>query len=216
MELTQHQKANRMMQIKDLQGNKLDTPKEKLTIIHHGDDERDASHEVGGTEPTNLTDKGANDVNKASDTVAKEGVTKIYTSSVERALQTAQIIQSKNKIPVEIHNGLGAWKIGNFDGMPRDQFEKAQSYFVNNPNTLIDPSMPDFKLKESFNDFRIRNVDAYNEIAGKGEKGIGILTHSKNMKVWNALQKHGTWNDEAKKEFANPENRIKSAEIETK
>ena len=216
MELTDKEKASRMIAHKNSQGQKLETPKEKLTIIHHGDDERDADKEVGGTAPTNLTDKGVSDVNKASDKVKSEGVTKVYTSPVQRAMQTAQIIQGKNKIPVEIHNGLGAWKIGNFDGMPREDFEKAQKFFVDNPNTLVDPRFPDNKLKESFNDFRIRNVNTYNEIAGKGEKGVGLLTHSKNMKVWNALEKHGSWNEDAKKEFSDPENKIKSGEVETK
>ena len=216
MEATQYQKAQRMMMIKNSQGNKLDESKEKVVIIHHGDDERDDAKQVGGTQPTKLTDKGVSDTHKASAKITKEGVTKVYTSPVERAMQTAQIIQSKNKIPVEIHNGLGAWKIGNFDGMPREDFEKAQKYFVDNPNNLEYPKMQDFKLKESFNDFKNRNVGAYNEIVDKGEKGVGILTHSKNIKIWNALDKNGTWNDDAKKEFTDPENKIKSAEVDSK
>ena len=190
----------------------LSSPKQPITILHHGDDERDSDKEVGGTVSTDLTDKGEKDVEKSADKL--EGIKTLYTSPVERAMQSAEIIRAEIHCKVDIYNELGAWKIGNFDGMDRKDFETAQKYFVENPKELTFPEMPDFKLKESFGEFKNRVVKCWNEVANKGEKNIALLTHSKNIKILKAIMRYKSWNAEAKKEFCDPENKIPSGNVE--
>lgn len=196
----------------------LDANKNPIAIIHHGEDERDVEKEVGGTQPTNLTADGKEGAISAADKLKKQGVQKVFTSPVKRAMQTAAKIQLKG-IPTEINNSLGAWKIGNFDGMPREDFHKAEKYFVNNPDAKTFPEMKNYQLKESFNEFKNRVVGGYNKIVSDNNASqdkVGILTHSKNIKVLKSTDNNNGWNPKSKAEFLDPENKIKNAEVKTK
>lgn len=185
----------------------------KLLLIHHGQDVNDAAEEVGGTQPTNLTSKGIDAANDTAKKAKKAGITKIISSPVERAMQTSEIISNVTKLSIEQDPDLSAWKIGNWDGVDREIFHKAEEWFLDHPNELVYPVNPEYKLDETFNQFKDRTIKAINNYSDAPE-GTALITHSKNMKIWRAIENNGSWNEEAKKEFL--DSSIDNAELEIK
>ena len=200
---------------------KLVPTDKKVVEVHHGTDTYDAAEQVGGTDNTKLMPEVDKQAQLAGIEMGKQGVTDVHTSAIGRATKTANKIG--DRFNYKINPALDAWDIGNektgFEGMDREKFKPIEEYFQDHPNetTLpkdLFPDMQDKKLNESWGSLVTRLVDLHNELVSdpKAPETIGILTHSKNMKILDAMRKNGgEWNEKAKEDYRKDE--VKSAEV---
>jgi len=192
----------------------LAQPTHKLLVVHHGDTAEDKAGKISGTTDIPLNEEGKQASNKAADQIKKEGITKIYTSPTERAAETSKRVAAKVKgLTIKGVKGFDVWDIGDYVQQKDEVFPK--KYFVDNfdATEYTDKKGKVWKIGESFNTFKNRNIKAYNAIAAKNEKGSAIVTHGENIKLFNALQtNNGVWDKKAREDFINA-GKVGNAEI---
>lgn len=160
-----------------------------MAFLRHGITQEDNEGKNSGQNGETITPEGYRETKEALERdLRPEGVEVVYTSPTKRALQTSQVISKDLKIPIIEHKGLEAWDLGKFSSRPEGEFD--ERYYLSNPDIKVPGG-------ESFNQFKSRLLQAMDEIQ-KSDKKPAVLTHSKSLKVIEALQKNGgAWNQEA-------------------
>jgi broad specificity phosphatase PhoE len=180
-----------------------EVPEEKVgavEITEHGEDTKTAAGQENGIQPSKLSEEGIKEAKELGKDIAEKGKTKIITSEVERAGETADEAAKEAKtitgkdIPVEKNKVLNTWDIGQYDGKPEGSF--VEEAWVNKPSEAPQGG-------ESFNDFTKRMEQAYEYVKSLPEDNH-VVTHSKVMRALDALSKtEGKWTEETTKEFLN-------------
>lgn len=86
---------------------------------------------AGRTEGVPLTDVGRQQAKTAAHLLEKMDVSAIYSSPIERARHTAEIVSSHNSLDYHIDNRLIELDMGNFTGMQYEEiFEKHGNVFL--------------------------------------------------------------------------------------
>ena len=185
-------KLSIMMKVKE------DAPKvapiriDDTEIFEHGEDDATAKGLENGVKPTNLTSKGKKYAEKIGEHALDAGKKKIVSSKVKRAVETADIIAKKAKIPHITNELLSTWNIGDYEGKKAGTFKEKE--WVEKPNESP-------KGGESFNSFKERMVKAY-KYAVNAPKTEQIITHSKVTRAFQALRDNkGIWNDKTIRDF---------------
>jgi len=161
----------------------------EMVFLRHGITDEDNEGKNSGQNNESINQEGYKETKESLERDLKgEGIEVVYTSPTKRAKQTSQIISKDLNIPIIEVKGLEAWDIGKFSSRPEGDFD--ERYYVNNPDVKVPGG-------ESFNQFKNRLLDAMDQIQHSAQKPA-ILTHSKSLKVIEALQKTGgVWNKEA-------------------
>lgn len=165
----------------------------------HGDTEHDEQKKVSGQDNGGLSAKGKQDAAALAEEVsADHDVKKVISSDLPRAVETAQIVADKVGAPVEQRPELRSWDLGGFRGMNDEEFKKAQKYFVENPDAT---EFEGKQLKESFNQYKDRVIQAQEELQKEGPETM-VINHSNNMSIWDAYNDHGkVWDAETAKDY---------------
>lgn len=174
----------------------------EMVFLRHGITDEDDAGENSGQNGETINERGYKETKDSLERDLKsENVEVVYTSPTKRARQTSQIISKDLNIPIIEVAGLEAWDIGKFSSRPEGDFD--ERFYLNNPDVKVPGG-------ESFNQFKNRLMNAVDEIQHSAKKPA-ILTHSKSLKVLQALDKTGgVWNKEAIDEYfkeADPENK---------
>lgn len=164
----------------------------KVMVIRHAITQEDIDGKISGNNGIPITAEGRKATEKEAEKIKEAGIEQIYTSSVKRALQTAQIIKDKANIPYKEEPGLADWNIGDLASKPSAAFD--EKYFVNHSTEKVGGG-------ESFDDF-VNRVAATIEKIHPDESNFAILTHSKVIKLIQSLQAtNGIYNNTTKKEY---------------
>src|SRR5208337_5244512 len=95
----------------DLLGpNSKESP--QLTFVRHGEIENNDKKLTRGWVQAPLTEKGVKQSAEAADKLTDMGITRIESSDLKRAEQTANIIGKKLGVGVDINSGLRPWGMG--------------------------------------------------------------------------------------------------------
>lgn len=89
----------------------------KIHIVRHGQTELNVQGLINGDLEDALTDTGKEQARKAS-LLLPDNIKHIYSSSLNRAKQTAEIINEKYGVPMTIHNELKEVNFGILNGSP--------------------------------------------------------------------------------------------------
>lgn len=91
----------------------------KIYIVRHGQTEENLQRILQGHMPGTLTEQGKEQVQKAAEQLSKEGVkfTRIVSSDLKRAMDSAQIIADKLNLPIIPMEILRERDWGKFTGM---------------------------------------------------------------------------------------------------
>lgn len=91
-----------------------------IYIVRHGETEENLRRILQGHMPGTLTEKGKEQVQRAAEQLSKEGVkfTRIVSSDLKRAMDSAQIIADKLNLPIIPMENLRERDWGKFTGMP--------------------------------------------------------------------------------------------------
>jgi broad specificity phosphatase PhoE len=161
----------------------------EVAVKRHGYTDEDANQSVSGHADTPLNNKGVEQAKKKGQEFKDDHVTTIVASPIERAQETADIAAKESGATVMTNDNLKTWDVGEFEGKPENSIDEA--HYVNNPDEKIPGG-------ESFNDFKDRMVRAYDEIKDYPAT-TGVIAHSKNIRMWNAMNEAGgEWNEKAK------------------
>ena len=93
----------------------------KLFLIRHGQSAGNAEGRFGGHGPTPLSDLGKKQADVTAKALAKEHVTAIYSSDLERALQTAQPLADILGIKVNATKAFRERHVGVLEGLTFDE-----------------------------------------------------------------------------------------------
>ncbi len=113
----------------------------KLYLVRHGTSQHQRMHR-GRMPGIHLTSKGRREATKTAAFLRKKKITVIYTSPLERAQETAQIIAKSTKAKVIVAPELNEWNLMVFQGLlPADAKRKnprAWKEFVSAPTKIHD------------------------------------------------------------------------------
>lgn len=163
------------------------------SIRRHSDTD-EVEQNVNDSKDTPLNENGKKQAEDIGSDFERLKINKIFHSPTTRAKETAEIAANKSGVTdIQERNGLRTWDIGQFEGTSKDEFD--EKHFVENPDEVV-PS------GESFNQFRERITSEREDLKNISDDKTGIISHSKVMKLWDALNlTDGEWNKKAIKKY---------------
>ena len=154
-----------------------------VCIARHGETDWNVAGVLQGWLDVPLNDKGRRQAYQMLAGLAQVGFSKVYSSPLVRARETAEIITRSLRLgPPEIHDGLKERNFGAIQGIPKAELADLnpvllQQILKRNPAT-------DFEQGESMDDFADRVLHAVAEIARPNPgKRILVITHGWTMDV---------------------------------
>lgn len=148
----------------------------KITLVRHGQSTGNATECFTGQSDVKLSELGYLQAKLTSEALVKETFTAIYSSDLERARLTAEIIAENHNLPVNIDKRLREINLGVFQGKRFTEIaekypKEYEAISRRDPETII----PD---GESHGMVRNRVIKAFNEIISNYTKGhILIVAH---------------------------------------
>lgn len=93
-----------------------------IIFLRHGQAKNNTERILAGRTPgIPLTEKGIDQANKAAEFLEHMKISAIYSSPIERAKHTAEIVGNHNSVDVRIDERLIELDMGKFTGMPYDE-----------------------------------------------------------------------------------------------
>jgi probable phosphoglycerate mutase len=146
--------------------------KTTIVLVRHGETDWNKRKKIQGQTDIPLSEEGARQVKALAKRVKTLGITKIYTSKLKRAIQTAEILAEEAKLAIEDKlSGFNERRYGIFEGKGWDfilqHYPDKDSFFT-----------AELKGGESQQDFKKRVLKTFQSIVKKhqGEK-ILIVCH---------------------------------------
>ncbi len=96
-------------------------PITRLYLVRHGQSAGNAEGRFGGHGPTPLSDLGRRQAEVTADMLAREGVSAIYSSDLDRAVQTAQFLSDLIEVPVKTSKAFRERHVGVLEGLTFDE-----------------------------------------------------------------------------------------------
>ncbi len=166
-----------------------------LLMIRHGEIPSNVNKVYAGRSPERLTEKGMCQAREVSDKLKEYEVDAIYSSPIQRALQTAQIINEKKGLDLRVEDAFRELEMGLWEGMSEADIERQYpdewSIWNNRPAEL---KLAD---RETLDDLQqrvlagVRNISP--EMAGQN---IVIVSHVAIIRVlllWHAKKSLGLY-----------------------
>lgn len=145
-------------------------------VVRHGETAWNLIGKQQGHLDSPLTTEGVRQSKALARGLTEKGIAFIYSSSLGRAVKTAELIGSHLHLPVQVDTRLCERNLGVLQGMTRDEFKLRYP----DPNISLNSSDPDYFLPEgeSLRQVYERSVDCLEEFALRhsGQK-ILIVTH---------------------------------------
>jgi probable phosphoglycerate mutase len=148
----------------------------KVYIIRHAEAEGNLYRRIHGHYDSLITDKGRRQIEALQQRFDTEPVDAVYSSDLNRAIQTAAAIYKPKNLPLIISRLLREIAMGSWEDLCWGEVEKKypeQLYYYN-----TSPDKWEIEGGESFYDLRKRIVSAIFEIAKiNEEKTVAVVTH---------------------------------------
>ncbi len=93
----------------------------KLYLVRHGQSAGNAQGRFGGHGPTPLSSLGVRQAEITANMLAREAVTAIYSSDLERALQTARPLSELTGVPITPTTAFRERNVGVLEGLTFDE-----------------------------------------------------------------------------------------------
>jgi len=103
----------------------------KLILVRHGETHWNKDGLVqGGDSDIELNDTGLEQARKLAAFLKHEPIVAIFSSPLQRAVATAEVIASQHQLPVEIDQGLKELRVGDLEGMSISNLRTTFSRFL--------------------------------------------------------------------------------------
>lgn len=121
---------------KEPEGHGADTPEEKppkpttLILVRHALNDWVGENLAGWTPGVHLNDQGRAQAQALAQRLADQPVAAVYTSPLERALETAQVIAAPHQLEVQLREGIGEVHYGEWTGQSLKDLAKQDAWRV--------------------------------------------------------------------------------------
>jgi probable phosphoglycerate mutase len=154
-----------------------------IIFLRHGQAQNNVERVLAGrTDGVPLTENGVKQAQKAAEFIEKMNVSKIYTSPIDRARQTAEIVSNHNSLEYVQDERLIELDMGKFTGMKYDKI------FSIHGNVFLKFYSGDLELAhngvETFAQVKKRVLDIIEDIIAKHkDENIVLVTHMDPIKA---------------------------------
>lgn len=153
-----------------------------IYITRHGQTVWNTEKRMQGWSDSPLTELGINQAKWLEERLRDTKLDVIYSSPINRALNTANIVNSNRHIPIYTDSRLKEINMGIWEGLTQDEIEKSYSKEVY--NFWNAPKLYKPYNGESFYQMRQRTEEFIKEIMGENVgKDILIVTHTITLKA---------------------------------
>lgn len=101
----------------------------RLYLVRHGETEWNKASKVQGRTDTELSEKGIRQAELLSERIAGEDIAAIYSSSLNRALRTAEIIAGRKDCRVEKSESYHEIRLGPWEGLTIHEIQEKYSEY---------------------------------------------------------------------------------------
>lgn len=147
-----------------------------LFALRHGTTELNQDNKFRGWIDVSLDEKGRSDAEQAAEFLKDKGITMIYCSDLNRAVETAKIVGDKLGLEPIPDYRLRPWDVGSLSGEDKDENKDILEHHIDNP----DQPLPD---GESLNEFGERTQEAMDYYLDEARsEGVKLLVfHTSNV-----------------------------------
>jgi broad specificity phosphatase PhoE len=154
----------------------METPT-RVCVVRHGETDWNNAGILQGWLDVDINERGRVQARELADAFAETGFTRVYTSPLNRSLETAEIIAAQLRLPPPVcHDGLKERNFGVIQGIPKSELAELNPALMEhilkrNPDTS-------FEQGESMDEFATRVVGAVMDIAVQaGGERVLVITH---------------------------------------
>jgi broad specificity phosphatase PhoE len=151
----------------------------KILLIRHGETTSDVEDRYGGSYDDDLTEKGQQQLQQTARQLTGKKVDVIFSSTLKRAQQSAEIINAKLDTRIESLDGLRERDYGVLGGLTK---QEAQERYPEVVEAHKDPANTDLE-GESQTDFTERVLNTFNTIAAQDHETVAIVSHGGPLKT---------------------------------
>ena len=155
----------------------------QIIFLRHGQAKNNTERVLSGRTPgVPLTDKGITQAQQTAELLEHMNISAIYSSPIQRAKHTAEIVGEHNSIDVQIDDRLIELDMGKFTGIPYDEI------FASHGNVFLKFYNGELEIAhngvETFADVKKRVTSIVDEIIEKHPDQNGVLvTHMDPIKA---------------------------------
>ncbi|KEH96770.1 phosphoglycerate mutase [Clostridium botulinum C/D str. BKT12695] len=155
-----------------------------IYLTRHGQTEWNLNKRLQGWKNSPLTELGISQAKALSERLKNIEIDVIYSSPIERAYKTAEIVKGNKNIEIIKHDGLKEFNYGDWEGLTIDEIEKNPMYSQELDNLFNNPNEYKPFGGETYDKLIDRIDITMNEILKKNtDKKILIVTHGMTLKV---------------------------------
>lgn len=149
----------------------------KLYLVRHGQSAGNAEGRFGGHGPTPLSELGQRQAEKTGHLLAREGISAIYSSDLQRAVSTAEPLSKLTDVPINTTAAFRERNVGVLEGLT---FDESRQSFPKDYYALVNRSVHHVITNgESYRHLLRRSTGALWDILRnhQGER-IAIFSHT--------------------------------------
>ena len=151
-----------------------------LLLIRHGTNDWVHGRLAGWTPGVHLNEEGRRQAMALATRLAILPIDAVYSSPLERTVETAQAIAAPRGLPIRLVEGLGEVKYGEWQGAELKQLYKHELW----PGVQFYPSGTRFPGGETLGEAQVRMVAALDELRAQHPKGIvAVVSHCDMIKL---------------------------------
>lgn len=140
----------------------------EVLLVRHGQSEHNKREEIQGQIDSPLTDKGRRQAEKLRDHLSGRNFDRVYSSDLQRASETAEIVSERQGVEVEETEKLRERNLGELEGQPLEAWEELDAE---------DTHEWSVENGESLKEHRERANEVLDEILEKELENALIVTH---------------------------------------
>jgi len=153
-----------------------------VLFVRHGQTESNITGYFMGRSDEDISDLGYAQVRSLSSRLASFPIASIYTSPLQRTINTARILAEPHKLELNVLDDLIEIGLGDWQGLHRDEISQKWPEIWR--QSRIDPSDVTFPNGESFQQVTERAVRAFNRIVADNKNRHTLaITHDAVIRV---------------------------------
>ena len=94
-----------------------------ILLVRHGETDSNAEGRIQGQTNTPLNERGRAQAQALADELARESIAAVYSSDLDRARETAEILAARLDLPVVVDPALRERNFGSWEGRTVDELE---------------------------------------------------------------------------------------------
>jgi probable phosphomutase (TIGR03848 family) len=151
-----------------------------LLLVRHALNDWVGDRLAGWTPDVHLNDKGRAQAESLAQRLADQPITAVYASPLERAVETAQIIAAPHRLEVQIREGVGEVRYGEWTGQSLKELAKEDAWRV----VQFYPSGARFPGGEAIREMQARAVAELDAIvAAHPSQTVVVVSHADVLKA---------------------------------